>query len=759
MADIGRIARRTFLIGTAAIAGGAAFGYYRYRTPYENPLDHGLAEGEAAFNAYVKIASNNAITIIVPRAEMGQGVSTTLAALVAEELDVGLDQIKVEHGPAAPAYFNTAGLRDGAPFPRFDDGLLAEGVRGTMAVVAKFLALQVTGGSSSTIDAFEGMRHAGAVAREMLKQAAAEKLGVARATLRTANAIVTDPASGHAMTYGELALAAARLAPPNDVALRARSEWKILGRSQPRTDMHAKVTGAPIFGIDVDLPDMLHATVRMNPHFGGTMKSFDATDALRMRGVNRVLEIDSPYGHGFAVIADNTWRAFQAADAVRVEWNKGPAPDSTQAIDAVLDRALTGSDFFTLRTVGDVDLVFADAPVDRVVSAQYDAPFLSHAAMEPMNATARFKDGILDVWAPTQAPTIVKLVGGRITGVDDDRINVHTTFLGGGFGRRFEPDFIDYAVRLAVAVGGRPVKVTWTREEDIGHGPYRPVARSRYKAVLDGNGLPKALAGSVASPSVTASTIGRAYPSLPMGGPDNAIIDGAYNQPYAIANYRIDGRKAPMEVPVGFWRSVGNSYNVFMHESFIDEIAHAGGTDPLALRRTLLAGSPAALGVVDKVAEMAGWGSPLPAGKAQGLAFALSFGTFVAQVVQVADAGGGTIRIDHVWCAADPGLVLDPGIFKAQMMSGIVYGLSAAMAQQITFADGAVEQSNFHDYDALRMNQCPHIHVELLENATWMGGAGEPGTPPSMPALANAIFALTGNRHRKMPLSHAVTFA
>ncbi len=758
MSKLGTITRRTLLFGAAIVAGGAAFGYYRYRKPFANPLEGDLADGEATFNPYVKIASDNTITIIAPRAEMGQGVATTLAALVAEELDVRLDQVRVEHGPASPAYYNSAALEEGAPQPKFDDGFVAESMRGAMGVLAKFLALQFTGGSTSTVDAFEGMRHAGAIAREMLKQAASEKLGVPLTGLATAEGKVTDPASGRSLTYGELALAAAELDPPADVALRGRSEWKILGKPQMRTDMHAKVTGAPVFGIDVDLPDMLFATVRMNPHLGGRMKGFDAAAAKAMRGVVSVTTIDSPLGQGIAVIADNSWRAFRAADAVTVEWDRTDLPDTPEAIAAAHDQALSGSDFFTLRSVGDPERVYADAHADRIVAADYSVPYLAHATMEPMNATARLKDGFLDVWAPNQSPSVIQMIARRITGLDADRIRIHTTMMGGGFGRRIEPDFSDYAIRVAMLTEGRPVKVTWSREEDMTHGAYRPAAKARYKALLDADGMPLALTGSVASQSVVAGMAGRIAPAMPMAGPDKALIDGAYNQPYALEHYRIDGRKVDLPIPVGSWRSVGASFNTFMLESFIDEIAAAGGKDPLALRQALLSGSKAGRGVVDKVAEMSGWGTPLPAGKARGIAFALTFSTFVAEVVQVAEIDGA-IRIEKVWCAVDPGLVLDPGIFKAQMMSGIVYGLSSAMNQEITFVDGVVSQTNFHDYDAMRIGQCPEIEVEVLENSDWMGGAGEPGTPPSIPALANAVFALTGKRIRDLPMNREVTFA
>ena len=757
MSTIGKITRRSFLVVATAAMGGVAFGYYKYKQPFANPLEDDLAKGEATFNPYLKIAADNRITVIAPRAEMGQGIFTMLGALVAEELDVSLDQISIEHGPGASAYFNTAALKEGAPFARFDESFMAETVRSAMGVVAKFLALQVTGGSSSTIDHYEKMRLAGAAAREMLKSAAAKRFGVSASTLRTAGGKVTDPGSGKSLTYGELALDASKLTPPDEVKLKDKSEWTILGKSPPRQDMLAKVTGGRIFGIDVSEADMLYATVRMNPHLGGKLKSMDTSVAKSMRGVNKVARITSPLGEGYGVIANNTWRAFQAADAVTVEWEKAPYPDTSEAIEKQLDDTLKGEMGFTLRTLGAPDTVLAAAPRDRVVEAEYFAPFLSHAAMEPMNATARLKDGWLDIWAGHQSPSIVKKIGADISGLPEDRVRAHITFLGGGFGRRGEPDFIDYAVRLALEVPGKPVKVTWTREEDMTHSPFRPMAKSRYQAVIGDDGVPRALVGSVASPSVTKSFVGRVYPSVPIGGPDAAMIDGAYNQPYAIENYRIDGRPVDLAVPTTFWRSVGCSYNAFMHESFMDEIAASGKTDPLALRRKLMKPYPVALALIDKVAEMSDWDTPLPKGKARGFAFTLAFGTWVAEVVQLSQEEAG-IRIEKVFCAADAGVVLDERNFKAQMMSGIIFGLSAAVGQKITFADGVVEQMNFSDHDGLRMYQAPEIDIELLGNSPHMGGAGEPATPPVMPALANAVFALTGKRVRRMPLGDEVTF-
>ncbi len=757
MSKLGTLTRRGFIFGAVALTGGVAFGYYRYASPLPNPLNEELAEGEVTFNPYLKITPDNRITIITPRAEMGQGVQTTLAALLAEELDVSLDQIVTEHGPAAPAYFNAAAMTDGAPVPKFDDGVIAESLRGTIGVVAKLVAIQFTGGSSSMIDHFDKLRHAGAQARESLKLTAAARWSVGVDTLRTENGRVVDPATDRSASYGELAGEAIALAPSTAPALKPKSDWKLLGKPQPRTDMMAKVTGAPIFGVDVVLPDMLYATVRMNPSPGGKMKRFDPQAAKAMPGVRDVIAIDSPYGQGAAVIANNTWRAFQAVDALDIEWEPGPIPATSAEMETLHSAALDGEQGFSLRTLGDPDLAFADADQALVVDAEYDVPFLSHAAMEPMNATAIVTADKVEVWAPNQGPTLVQVVAERITGLPPERIKVHTTFLGGGFGRRIEPDYADYAIRIASRIKGIPVKVTWTREEDIRHGPYRPMAKSRYKGLLDKDGVPKALTGSIASPSVVTSALGRYYPDLPIAGPDNTLIDGAYNQPYEIDNYRIDGRKVALAVPVGFWRSVGFSYNTFMHESFIDELAHAGGKDPLQLRKALLSKHPAAIGVLEKVEELSGWNTPLSAGRARGMAFALSFGTWVAQVVEIEEREGA-IKVARVICAADPGTVLDPKIFEAQMMSGIVFGLSAAIKQQISFADGVVEQSNYHDHDALRMIECPQIEIALLENSPFLGGAGEPGTPPIAPALANAIFALSGKRYRRLPLSTDLSF-
>lgn len=758
MSRLGRITRRTFLGLAAVAAGGIAVGYYYYRKPYPNPLEDELAEGEVTFNPYLKIGSDDTITIIAPRAEMGQGVSTTLAAFVAEELDVTLDRVRVEHGPASYAYYNAVMLEEGGGFNFWDDSFTAETVRGLMGVAGKLAGLQATGGSSAARDGFGRMRQAGAAARAMLVDAAAARLGVAASGLETDNGTIIHRASNRSLTYGEVALDAARLAPPAEVRLKDSAQWTLLGKAQPRVDMLDKVTGAPIFGIDVRQPDMLFATVRMSPVFGAKPVRSDISAAEGMPGVVRIVPIESSYGSGFGVIAENTWAAFRAAEAIEVEWGEPDYPPASDAIAAIFAEAARSGDASAMRDDGDVDAAFADAPAGRVIEAEYSVPYLAHAPMEPMNCTARLKAGVLDVWAPNQMPVLVRWFCADVAGVPGDRTHVHTTSMGGAFGRRGELDYAIYATLLAKETGGRPVQVTWSREEDMRRGVFRPAAAGHFRARIGDDGLPVALDMRIAAQNMMSSLMSRFFPSLPSGGSDPAITDGARNQPYAIPNYRVSEIQVPLAIPVSFWRSVGNSVNGFFHESFMDEIAHAGNVDPVGMRRRLMADFPAAVAVVDKVAAMSGWDEPLPAGKARGFAFTLSFGSWCGQVIQIADTPAG-IRLEKMWIAVDVGTALDPGIIEAQMISGAVFGLSAAMGQRITFRDGMVEQSNFHDFDAMRIHQAPAFEVAILENFHKMGGVGEVGTPPAAPALANAVFALTGKRIRALPLDSEVTFA
>ncbi len=746
MSRVGRIARRTFLIGTAAIAGGVAFGVYQYRRDLPNPLQPG--PGEVTLNPWLLI-DQQGITVIAARAEMGQGIHTTSAALVAEELDVPWDSVRVIHGPTAQAYFNGAVMSHGLPINDYERTGFHEMMIEAMTVLPKMLGAQVTGGSTSAIDAFEKLRQAGATARETLKQAAANRLAVPIDALGTDNGRVTAP-GGVVIRYADLAEDAALLDPPRNVPLRPSSNWRYLGRPMPRLDMVAKSTGTAEFGVDVRLPGMRFATVRMSPRLGGTMEVFDAVRAEQMPGVERIINL----GTGIAVVASNTWLAMQAADAVDISWGPAPYPETTDALLDAIRASLDATPNSTLRDDGDVDVAVTGEDIE--VTADYTVPWLAHATMEPMNATALHTGDALEIWTGTQAPTIAEQKAAEAAGLDPEQVTCHTTFLGGGFGRRSESDFVVLAARVATAMQGTPVKVTWSREEDMRHDFYRPAAAARMRGVIRG-GFLNVLEGRVAAPSVIRQSL-RRISGITMPGPDKATVEGMFNQPYAIPNYRVTGHLTDLAVPVGSWRSVGNSVNGFFMESFIDELARAARVDPLAFRLDLARREHApSAGVLQAVAEMSGWTGDTPDGVGRGVAMTYSFHTAVAIVVEVSDRNGA-VSVDRAWIACDVGTALDPAIIEAQMTSGFIYGISAAMMEEVTFANGEVQQYNFPDYDALRIHQTPDIAVRILETQGHLGGVGEPATPPSMPALANAIYDLTGERIRDLPLNRRVQF-
>ncbi len=745
MSMIKTIARRSFLISSVAVMGGVVFGVYKYKKSYPNPLLRDLPQGANAITPYVRIDANG-VTIITPRAEMGQGIHTTLAALVAEELDVSWDSIRVEHGAPGEAYYNRALLEEGVPFASLDHSGMAESMRGTMGVLAKFMGIQGTGGSSSVRDAFDKMRVAGAAARFALISAASSQLGVPASILKTDNGAVIAP-DGKRLPYTDLAAAAATITLPNEPPLKPRAQWRYLGKAMPRVDMVSKCTGAAIFGIDVRHPGMVFAAVRMNPAIGATLKRYDAAPAETMRGVLRVVELPG----GVGVIADNTWRALKAVQAVQCEWGApvhfAETAEFMKAIHDSIDEKYKDS---RIRDDGDVVTVMLTA---KVLEAEYRVPFLAHATMEPMNAVAWLRDDRLDIWTGTQAPTVARDQAAKIAGLDPSQVYVHTQLMGGGFGRRAESDYIIQAVRLAIAMKGKPVKLTWSREEDMTQDQYRPAAVAR----LQGStlaGSVQALDVHVASPSVLESQGARLGLSMP--GPDKLIAEGTYDQPYGIENYRATGYRTPTLLPISSWRSVGNSYNGFFMESFMDELAAQAGTDPVKLRLSLINHGPSHQ-VLSAVTEMSGWSRPLEKGRGRGIAFHFSFGVPVAEVVEVTMTQDG-IRIDQVFVAADVGTALDPRNIEAQLQSGVIFGLSAAMFGEITFAKGAVEQRNFHHYDIMRMKQAPKIHVRILESGMGIRGVGEPGTPPAAPALANAIFNATGQRIRELPLNKHIKF-
>lgn len=748
MARLRTLARRSFLIGSVAIAGGVAFGTYVARRTLPNPLLDGLAEGEAALTPHVKVTAEG-ITLITPRADMGQGAYSIQAHLIAEELDIDPATATVSPGMPGPAYYNAAVLAEGLALPPWDQGVVAETLRGLTAVPARLFQVQVTGGSSTVPDMFTRLRLAGAVARETLKQAAALETGVARAGLRTADGAVILP-DGRRIAYTALAAAAARIDPVEDVALRPSTAWTRLGRPMRRLDMAAKCTGTEVYGIDLALDGMVHAAVRANPGIGGEVLSFDASAAEAMAGVLRVL----PIRHGVAVVASGTWTAWTAAGAIVVDWGPGPYPASSAEMFAALEAALGADAALDHRNRDDGD-VEAALGAGEVIEAAYRIPYLAHAPLEPMNAVVRVTDDACEIWTGTQIPLFVRDAAARITGLPADRVLVHVLPMGGSFGHRLEMTHVEQAVEIAVAMKGTPVKLTWSREEDMTHDYPRPaaVARGRGRVVA---GRVDALDLSVAQCSVMAGSI-RRLTGLSLPGPDFTITTGSWDQPFAIPHYRVTGYLAPPMVPVSSWRSVGASGNGFLHDCFLDELIHAAGADPLA-ERIRLCLDDTSRAVLEEVGRLSGWDGPrMGPGRGRGVGFCLSFGVPCAQVVEVTDTAGG-LRLDRVFAVADVGEVLDPVNLEAQLAGGVIFGLGHAMNCELTYEGHAPQQTNYHAYEAMRLYQVPEITVKALANGPKIRGIGEPGVPPAAPALANAIFAATGRRIRELPLNRHVRF-
>ena len=754
MGTLGKITRRTFLVASAAVAGGVVFGTYKYKQAVPNPLLTGEGAQEPDFsslNPYIKI-DQTGVTVITPRAEMGQGIHSTLAMMVAEELDLDWKTIKTEHGPASNSYY-VGIMIEAMAGHQYDHSAMANLIRDLTHIPAKFLGLQLTGGSMSTPDGFVKMRSAGASARLALTLAAAQQWGVKAATLQTEDGHVVNPANGEKLAYTELAVKAAAIEAPAEPPLRAPSQWRYIGKSVPRVDIPVKVDGTAEFASDVRLDDMLHATVKMSPRFGASIKSSDTSKADAMPGVEKIIKLDN---NGFAVLANNTWRAFKAADAIEVEWDTATYPDTHAGVMQAYEASFSTEPNGSYDEKGDVELIFADTGGSDLIEAEYRVPYLAHSTMEPMSAVAKVKDGRVDIWTGSQAPTGFR---DAVMAVDDlpaENVHIHTTYLGGGFGRRSETDFAVSAYKIAKQTGGKPVKVTWSREEDMKHDFYRPAAIGRFKGVM-GQTKPVALDAQIASPSIMLSMSKRS--PFPAMGPDALIAEGTAGQPDAIDNVRIRTYAPELDIPVGFWRSVGASYNGFLHECFMDEMAASKDLDPIEMRLAMFGDlAPTGNKVVEKVKEMAGWtGRKGENGTGRGFAYTLSFGAHTAQIIDVSMTDYG-IKIEKVYCAVDVGVAIDPRNIEAQIQSGIIYGLSSAMSGEITFEDGQVVQSNFHDYPAMRIYQSPEMEVVILENNPRITGVGEPGTPPSIPALANAIYAATGKRIRELPMNKHIDF-
>ena len=663
-------------------------------------------------NAFVHIGSDDSVTVLLKHSEMGQGVWTTLPLVLAEELDCDWSRVRVEHAPAAPAYAHTA------------------------------FGLQMTGGSTSTWESYAQMRRAGAMARAMLVAAAAQRWQVAPSECRVDKGVISH--GDKRLRYGEVAEAAARLPAPTEVTLKDAQAFGLIGKGARRLDTPAKISGRAEFGLDVQRPNLFVATVARAPVFGARLKSFDAAKARAVPGVVEVVQVPS----GVAVIARHTWAAIQGREALVTDWELGPGAGLSSAQLLEDYRKLAATPGAVARSAGDAA---ARLRAGTVVGAEYHVPFLAHAPMEPLNCTVEIGKEGCDIWTGTQFQGVDQMAAAQILGLKPDQVRLHTTFLGGGFGRRANPasDFVAEAVHVAKA-SGKTVKVVWTREDDVHGGYYRPMWLSSLRATLGKDGLPTAWHHTLVGQSIIAGTPFAA--AMLKDGIDATSVEGAANSPYldAIPDHRVELHSPTSPVTVLWWRSVGHSHTAFVVESFIDELARAAKQDPLAYRRALLAKHPAHLAVLNLAAEKFGWGKALPKGHAAGLAVHESFGSIVAEVAEVS-VKDGRPRVHHVVCAVDCGSVVNPDGVVAQMESGIVYGLSAALHGAITLKDGRVEQSNFHDYPALRLADMPRVEVHLAPSGRAMGGAGEPGTPPIAPAVGNALAALTGQRLRSLP--------
>jgi isoquinoline 1-oxidoreductase subunit beta len=731
--------RREFLKTSALVTGGLVIAFSvpgAKRFALAKPATGGLP---FAPNAFLRVGSDDTVTILLAHSEMGQGIWTTLPMLITEELDGDWSKLKVEHAPAAPMYAHTA------------------------------FGMQMTGGSTSTWSEFDRYRQAGATARAMLVAAAAQRFGVSPADCRTENGVVI--AGDKRARYGELADAAGKLPVPKKVSLKDPKDWKLIGKPTRRLDTPEKISGRAQFGMDVQFPGLLTAVVARSPVFGGKVKSFDAAAAKAVPGVRSVVQVPT----GVAVVADHFWAAKLGRDALKVEWDLGPGGSIDSVTLRGAYRRLAGSKGEAVPKNADVapappylrevavtkptaaaqagNVATALGKAAKTIEAEYTVPYLAHAPMEPENATVRITPNKCEIWTGTQFQTLDQMVAAKITGLRPDQVEIHTTFLGGGFGRRATPtsDFVSQAVYVAKAAKA-PVKTVWTREDDVRGGYYRPAYLHHVRVGLGADGMPTAWQHAIVGQSILAGT--PFEPMMVKNGIDATSVEGVADSAYlkSIPNHRVDLHSPRLPITVLWWRSVGHSHNAFVMESLIDELARTAGKDPLEYRRALLKDHPRHLAALNLAAEKANWGGAVPQGRARGLAVHESFGSYVAQVAEVSTEEGA-IRVHKVVCAIDCGVAVNPESVRAQMESGIAFGLGAALHSALTFKDGRVQQSNFHDYQVLRMNEMPVVEVYIVPSTEKMGGAGEPGVPPVAPAVANAVAALTGNRLRELPLT------
>jgi isoquinoline 1-oxidoreductase beta subunit len=702
--------RRNFLQASAAATAGLLIGF-RLPVGASEPAEG----GDFRPNAFLRIAPSGRVTVIVGRSEMGQGVFTALPMIAAEELDADWEQVGVEAAPASPEYNHTV------------------------------FGMQITGGSTSVWSEYEQLRKAGASARAMLVSAAAASWKVDPASCRTENGFVIHDATNRRLTYGELSQAAAKLSPPAEVALKDPKNFRIIGKPTKRLDTPPKTNGTAVYGIDVKLPGLLTAVIARSPVFGGKVRRFNADRARAIPGVKGVYPVDA----GVAVVADGFWPARQGRDALEIEWDESPLADFSTSQLAQDYAELSRKPGAVARKDGDAPAALARAAKN--IEAEYALPYLAHAAMEPLNCVADVRADGCDVWTGAQIQSLNREAAAKLTGLPLEKVRLHSTLIGGGFGRRLVPDsdFVRDAVQVSQAAKA-PVKVIWTREDDMRGGWYRPQWAHRFRAGLDANGEVIAWAHTVVGRSIVTGTFFEAY--IVKDGIDTGSVEGAADLPYAIPNIQVELHSPTAGASVWWWRSVGNSHNGFVVESFVDEVANAARKDPVEFRRQLLTKHPRHRGVLELAAEKAGWGKARPAGRGRGIAVHESFGSIVAHVAEVSVGTGGALRVHRVVCAIDCGHVVNPDTVKAQMESAVIFGLTAALYGEITFEKGRVQQRNFHDYRMLRMHEAPEIEVHIVPTMEKHGGVGEPGVPPLAAAVGNAIFAATGKRIRRLPI-------
>jgi isoquinoline 1-oxidoreductase beta subunit len=665
--------------------------------------------------------------------------------------------VRLEQAGGDSIYGNVAMLVASLPFHPLDSEGEQKPVKIKMGEwlvgkVARELGLNATGGSSSIADLWDPLRMAAATARASLLQAAAAAWKVPASEITVTQGVMQH-ASGQSAHFGQM-VAAASGSTPSGIQTKSREKWQLIGQAAPRTDIPSKVTGQATFGLDVRLPGMLFAAVQMCPMIGGSAASMDTKDALALKGVSKIVPLDAWGGGtaGLAVVGQTTWHARQGVQAVKVQW-QAPATGTvdTQRIQADLLKALNEESGFTFHEQG-VPTQAEKSAATRI-DALYQAPYLAHVTMEPMNCTAQVKDGKVDIWVPTQVPQMARDMAAKVAKVDTDNVTVHVTQLGGGFGRRLDVDFIGQAVQVAMACEGQPVQLSWSREEDMKHDFYRPMHLAKFQASLDDKGEVSSLRIKSAGDAITPRWMARAAPHLsgPIDMPDKTASEGLFDLPYGFASQHMSHVATKSGVPVGFWRSVGHSHNAFFSESFIDELASATQQDPLAFRMKLLKDAPRYAAVLQLAADKAAWGTPLPAGRARGIALHKSFGSIVAQVAEVS-LTEGQIRVHRVVCAIDCGTVVNPGTVAQQMESSVVYALSAALFGKIDIVGGVVQQSNFSDAPMLTLSQTPVVQTHIVPSTRHPAGVGEPAVPPLAPAVGNALFALTGKRQRALPL-------